>query len=78
LGNVLARALQSARRAFTEKGQFMKHKIVYFALVMGMFALSGCASLTNPVPVAGQPQTAKQKTAQEHQSGVETFLSEVI
>ncbi|MFA6180595.1 hypothetical protein [Acidithiobacillus sp.] len=56
----------------------MKHKIVYFALVMGMFALSGCASLTNPVPVAGQPQTAKQKTAQEHQSGVETFLSEVI
>ena len=56
----------------------MKHKIVYFALVMGMFALSGCASLTNPVPIVGQHQTAKQKYAQEHQNGVETFLSEVI
>ncbi len=56
----------------------MKHRIVYFALVIGMFALSGCASLTNPVPVAGQPQTAKQKYAQKHQNGVETFLSEVI
>ncbi|QQD71904.1 hypothetical protein [Acidithiobacillus ferrivorans] len=56
----------------------MKHKIVYFALIMGMFALSGCASLTNPVPISGQHQTAKQKYAQEHQNGVETFLSEVI
>lgn len=56
----------------------MKYKTVYIALIMGMFALSGCASLTNPVRVAGQPQTAKQKYAQEHQSGVETFLSEVI
>ncbi|WP_163054978.1 hypothetical protein [Acidithiobacillus ferrooxidans] len=55
-----------------------KSKLAFFALVMGMFTLSGCANLTNPVPVAGQPQTAKQKYAQKHQNGVETFLSEII
>ncbi|MHB1630651.1 MAG: hypothetical protein ACYCQL_00350 [Acidithiobacillus sp.] len=55
-----------------------KTKTLYFTLVMGVFTLSGCANLTNPVPVAGQPQTAKQKYAQKHQNGVETFLSEVI
>lgn len=53
-------------------------KIVYFSLFMSVLALSGCAGLTNPVPIAGQPQTAQQKYAQKHQNGVETFLSEVI
>ena len=55
-----------------------KFKLASLALVAVVFTLSGCANLTNPVPVAGQPQTAKQKYAQDHQNGVEKFLSEVI
>lgn len=54
----------------------MKQKIVF--LFVGTLLLSGCAGLVNPVPVAGTHQTAQQKSAQKHQSGVETFLSEVI
>lgn len=53
-------------------------KIMVLAFLVCVSALSGCANLTNPVPVAGQPQTAQQKYAQKHQNGVETFLSEVI
>ena len=71
------------RPAFLLDGPFwkrifiLKRKIV-FALVVSVCGLSGCANLVNPVPVAGRQQTAKQKNAQKHQNGAETFLSEVI
>ena len=60
----------------SQRNFFMKQKIVF--LFVGTLLLSGCAGLVNPVPVAGTHQTAQQKSAQKHQSGVETFLSEVI
>lgn len=56
----------------------MRSKLGYCVLTFFVMALSGCANLTNPVPVAGHQQTAQQKSAQKHQSGVQTFLSEVI
>ncbi|MBU2839161.1 hypothetical protein HF670_06195 [Acidithiobacillus thiooxidans] len=56
----------------------MHRKVGYFVLSIFVVALSGCANMTNPVPVAGQHRTAQQKYAKKHQNGVETFLSEVI
>lgn len=56
----------------------MKKYIRSALLVTLVFSLAGRASLTNPVPVAGQHRTAQQKSAQQHESGVEKFLSEVI
>lgn len=51
------------------------HIAVLSALVVSM---AGCASLVNPVPIAGQHRTAQQKYAQKHENGAEKFLSEVI
>ena len=56
----------------------MKKYIRGTLLATLVFSLAGCASLVNPVPIAGQHRTAQQKYAQKHENGAEKFLSEVI